>query len=82
MADITFSREQTQKMAYKIQRYMEKEHHIELEDFDAEFLVEFISHELGVHYYNQGINDAVAQLEVKMLDITDSLLCLEKPVQD
>ncbi len=44
--------------------------------------MEFISRELGAHYYNQGINDAIAQIEAKMLDVTDSLLWLEKPVQD
>ena len=82
MADITFTREQTQRMARKIQHYLEQEHSIELEDFDAEFLLEFISRELGAHYYNQGINDAIAQVEAKMLDITDSVLWLEKPVQD
>ncbi|MCB5308417.1 DUF2164 domain-containing protein [Yersinia massiliensis] len=82
MADITFTREQTQRMARKIQHYLEQEHSIELEDFDAEFLLEFINRELGAHYYNQGINDAIAQVEAKMLDITDSVLWLEKPVQD
>lgn len=82
MAEITFTREQTQRMARKIQHYLEQEHSIELEDFDAEFLLEFISRELGAHYYNQGINDAIAQVEAKMLDITDSVLWLEKPVQD
>ena len=82
MADITFTREQTQRMARKIQHYLEQEHCIELEDFDAEFLLEFISRELGAHYYNQGINDAIAQVEAKMLDITDSVLWLEKPLQD
>lgn len=82
MADITFTREQTQRMAHKIQRYMEQEHNFELEDFDAEFLLQFISRELGAHYYNQGVNDAIAQVEAKMLDITDSILWLEIPVQD
>jgi uncharacterized protein (DUF2164 family) len=82
VTEITFTREQTQHIAQKIQRYLAQEHHIELEDFDAEFLLEFISRELGAHYYNQGINDAIAQIEAKMLDITDSVLWLEKPVQD
>ena len=82
MADITFTREQTQRMARKIQDYLEQNLSIELEDFHAEFLLEFISRELGAHYYNQGINDAIAQVEAKMLDITDSVLWLEKPVQD
>ncbi|AKF38147.1 DUF2164 domain-containing protein [Yersinia enterocolitica] len=82
MADITFTREQTQRMTDKLQRYLEQEHNIELEDFDAEFLLQFISRELGAHFYNQGINDAIAQVEAKILDISDSILWLEKPVQD
>ena len=82
MADITFTREQTQRMARKIQDYLEQNLSIELEDFDAEFLLEFISRELGAHYYNQGINDAITKKKKKMLDITDSVLWLEKPVQD
>ncbi|CNG37266.1 DUF2164 domain-containing protein [Yersinia enterocolitica] len=82
MADITFTREQTQRMTDKLQRYLEQEHNIELEDFDAEFLLQFISRELGAHFYNQGINDAIAQVEAKILDLSDSILWLEKPVQD
>ncbi|HEI6903536.1 DUF2164 domain-containing protein [Yersinia enterocolitica] len=82
MANITFTREQTQRMTDKLQRYLEQEHNIELEDFDAEFLLQFISRELGAHFYNQGINDAIAQVEAKILDISDSILWLEKPVQD
>lgn len=82
MADITFTREQTQRMTDKLQRYLEQEHNIELEDFDAEFLLQFTSRELGAHFYNQGINDAIAQVEAKILDISDSILWLEKPVQD
>ncbi|HHL2560895.1 TPA: DUF2164 domain-containing protein [Yersinia enterocolitica] len=82
MADITFTREQTQRMTDKLQRYLKQEHNIELEDFDAEFLLQFISRELGAHFYNQGINDAIAQVEAKTLDISDSILWLEKPVQD
>ncbi|MGH1473951.1 DUF2164 domain-containing protein [Yersinia proxima] len=82
MADITFTREQTHRMTYKLQRYLEQEHNIELEDFDAEFLLQFISRELGAHFYNQGINDAIAQVEAKILDISDSILWLEKPVHD
>ncbi|CFR13939.1 DUF2164 domain-containing protein [Yersinia kristensenii] len=82
MADITFTREQTQRMTYKLQRYLEQEHNIELEDFDTEFLLQFISRELGAHFYNQGINDAITQIEAKMLDISDAILWLEKPVQD
>ncbi|HFQ6828140.1 TPA: DUF2164 domain-containing protein [Yersinia enterocolitica] len=82
MADITFTREQTQRMTDKLQRYLEQEHNIELEDFDAEFLLQFINRELGAHFYNQGINDAIAQVEAKILDISDSILWLEKPVQD
>ncbi|EMX2275303.1 DUF2164 domain-containing protein [Yersinia enterocolitica] len=82
MADITFTREQTQRMTDKLQRYLEQEHNIELEDFDAKFLLQFISRELGAHFYNQGINDAIAQVEAKILDISDSILWLEKPVQD
>ncbi|EOA2992676.1 DUF2164 domain-containing protein [Yersinia enterocolitica] len=82
MADITFTREQTQRMTDKLQSYLEQEHNIELEDFDAEFLLQFISRELGAHFYNQGINDAIAQVEAKILDISDSILWLEKPVQD
>ncbi len=82
MADITFTREQTQRMTDKLQRYLEQEHNIELEDFDAEFLLQFISRELGAHFYNQGIDDAIAQVEAKILDLSDSILWLEKPVQD
>ncbi|CNE58300.1 Uncharacterized conserved protein [Yersinia nurmii] len=82
MAEIVFNREQTRLMAQKIQRYLEREHKFELGDFEAEFLLDFFTQELGAHYYNQGIADAIAQVEAKMENMVDTLLWLEKPVHN
>ncbi|GAB7127417.1 DUF2164 domain-containing protein [Silvimonas sp. JCM 19000] len=80
MADITFSAEQSRVLKHKLRRYLETELDIELGDFDAEFLLEFISKTFGAHYYNQGVVDAMAVLEDKMDVLRDGLLMLEKPV--
>lgn len=80
MADITFSAEQSRVLKQKLRRYLETELDIELGDFDAEFLLEFISKTLGAHYYNQGVADAMAVLEDKVDVLRDGLMMLEKPV--
>ncbi len=80
MSDITFSREQTQRMTGKLQDYLRRELDIDLGDFDAEFLLDFFAKELGGYYYNQGMSDALAVIEEKMESVTDALTWLQKPV--
>lgn len=78
MSAIEFSKEEKAILVSKLQRYFTEELRQEIGQFDAEFLLEFFSHELGAYYYNQGLHDAQAALSVKMDDIHDAIYQLEQ----
>ena len=78
MSNIEFSPQQKALVIEKMQKYMQTELNIELEQFDADFLLDFISKEMGSLYYNQGLYDAQAVLADKMDTLTDAIYQLEK----
>ena len=78
MSKIEFSAQQKQLITTKLQKYMENELEVELGQFDAEFLMDFISKEMGSLYYNQGLYDAQAVLVQRMDSFTDAIYELEK----
>lgn len=80
MSEITFSRDQTAHMVDKLQKYLQRELDVEIGDFDAEFLLDFFAKELGVHFYNQGMADALRVVEEKTESLVDTLTWLQKPV--
>ncbi|MHA6308748.1 MULTISPECIES: DUF2164 domain-containing protein [Hafnia] len=80
MSEITFSRDQTAHMVDKLQKYLQRELDVEIGDFDAEFLLDFFAKELGAHFYNQGMADALRVVEEKTESLVDTLTWLQKPV--
>lgn len=80
MSKITFSRDQTAHMVDKLQKYLQRELDMEIGDFDAEFLLDFFAKELGAHFYNQGMADALRVVEEKTESLVDTLTWLQKPV--
>ena len=66
MLQIEFPPQQKEQLIQKLQKYMSKELEIELGQFDADFLLDFISKEMGSLYYNQGLYDAQIVLTDKM----------------
>ncbi|PWQ92340.1 DUF2164 domain-containing protein [Leucothrix pacifica] len=79
MADIEFSAEEKSVIVDKIQRYFDEELGQEIGGFDAEFLLDFFSHEVGAYYYNQGLNDAKGLIEERLTSLTDAIYEIEKP---
>ncbi|AMH18906.1 hypothetical protein M988_1627 [Hafnia paralvei ATCC 29927] len=80
MSEITFSRDQTAHMVDKLQKYLQRELDVEIGDFDAEFLLDFFAKELGAHFYNQGMADALRVVEEKTESLVDTLTWLQKPI--
>ncbi|MEP2651107.1 MAG: DUF2164 domain-containing protein [Paraglaciecola sp.] len=78
MSKIEFSPQQKQQIITKLQRYMSTELDVELGQFDADFLIDFISKEMGSLYYNQGLYDAQAVLVERVDSFTDAIYQLEK----
>ncbi len=62
----------------KLQKYFEDELQQEIGSFDAEFLLDFFSKEVGAYYYNQGLADALKSFESKMEDVGELVYQLEK----
>ena len=79
MAEITFSKEELAAITGRIQLYFREELDQELGQFDAQFLLEFFTEEIGGYFYNRGLYDAQALLNDKLEDISDALYQLEKP---
>lgn len=78
MSNIVFSNTQKEALVLKLQRYFDVELRLELEQFDAEFLLDFISKEMGAVFYNQGLYDAQAIVNDKIVDISDAIYDIEK----
>jgi uncharacterized protein (DUF2164 family) len=79
MKNIEFTKEQKMHIIYKIKHYFAAELHEEIGQFDAEFLMEFFAKEIGPYFYNQGLQDAHAAVEIQMDVLTDVLYTLEEP---
>ncbi len=78
MTDISFTKEEKELITRKIQLYFSEELNQQVGQFDAEFLLDFISRELGAYFYNRGLYDAQAALSAKLEDIQDSIYQLEQ----
>ena len=78
MSKIEFSSEQRAAMVQKLQSYFDSELDQELEQFDAEFLLDFFSKEIGSHFYNRGLHDARAVFESRIESIDDEIYAIEK----
>ena len=81
MALIEFSKEEKEVIVNQIQLYFREELEQKIGKFDAEFLLDFISEEIGAYYYNRGLYDAQTILESKVESITDAFYEIQKPTQ-
>lgn len=79
MANITLSDDVKHQLINKLQHYFEQELSIELGQFDADFLLDFIGDNFGSFFYNQGIYDAQQIINEKIDHISETLYELEKP---
>lgn len=78
MSEIKFSNEEKALIVAKLQGYFSEELKQPIGRFDAEFLIDFISEEIGGYYYNRGVYDAQTLVATKLEDIGDELLQLER----
>lgn len=78
MSEIKFSRAQKTAMVAKVQQYFDRELDQDIGDFDAEFLLDFFSRQIGGYYYNQGLDDAQTALAIQMDNINEAIDVLQK----
>jgi uncharacterized protein (DUF2164 family) len=78
MSDIEFTKEEKDLIVQKIQMYFHEELDSEIGQFDAQFLLDFFTEEVGSYFYNRGLYDARAIMEKRVEEIADSIYELEK----
>lgn len=81
MATIKFSQPEIDTITKRIQLYFSEELKQDIGRFDAEFLLDFFSQEIGPYFYNRGLQDAQAVLSNKLDELTYAISELEKPVE-
>jgi uncharacterized protein (DUF2164 family) len=81
MTPIKFSQPEIETIAKRIQLYFNEELKQDIGRFDAEFLLDFFSQEIGPYFYNRGLSDAQAVLSNKLDELSYSISELEKPVE-
>lgn len=70
---IQLDKERAKILIEKIQLYIQDEFGESIGELKAGFLLEFFINELGPSIYNQGINDAQAFIQDKLIDLESSL---------
>ncbi|MNU67855.1 hypothetical protein D3C71_572100 [compost metagenome] len=78
MTIVEFSKDEKAILVRKMQTYFADELQQQIGQFDAEFLLDFISSEIGPYYYNRGLYDAQTALNARVEDLQDSIYQLEK----
>lgn len=81
MMEIKFTEDEKAAIVRRIQLYFAEELRQELGRFDAEFLLDFFSGEIGAYFYNRGLYDAQAILSGKLDDLSESIYLLERPTE-
>ncbi|PTU30590.1 DUF2164 domain-containing protein [Stenotrophobium rhamnosiphilum] len=81
MPEIKFTADETAIIVKKIQLYFIEELKQEIGRFDAEFLLEFFSSEMGTYFYNRGLYDAQAILSSKLEEWSETIYQLERPTE-
>ena len=81
MTGMEFTRDEKEVLVQKLKRYLDQELDFQVGQFDAEFLLEFFSKEIGVYHYNRGLKDAQDVFKSKVENITDAIYELEIPTE-
>uniref|UniRef100_A0A2A4Z8I1 DUF2164 domain-containing protein n=1 Tax=OCS116 cluster bacterium TaxID=2030921 RepID=A0A2A4Z8I1_9PROT len=75
---IELSDDRKAELIHKIKQYFDGELGQEIGQFDAEFLLNFFTEELGTNIYNQALWDMQAQLKERFELMNDIIYQLEK----
>tara|TARA_E500000305_G_C3832328_1_gene147925 strand:- start:204 stop:458 length:255 start_codon:yes stop_codon:yes gene_type:complete len=81
MEDLKLTSEEKAVLVPKLIAYLGDELDVEAGQFDAEFLLDFLTKEAGAVLYNRGLEDAHAALAKHIDSFADVVYALEKPVE-
>ncbi|MAM71455.1 MAG: hypothetical protein CMP91_09965 [Gammaproteobacteria bacterium] len=82
MSDIKFTEEEKSRIIEKIKTYFEDELKQEIGQFDAEFLLDFFTKQIGPYFYNRGLYDARDILTQMAENIDEAIYAIEKDTAD
>ncbi len=78
MSEIKFSKEEKSAIVTRLKTYFADELDQDIGQFDAEFLLDFFSQEIGPYYYNRALYDAREILNGSVDAINEALYAIEK----
>ncbi|WP_293902650.1 DUF2164 domain-containing protein [Phenylobacterium sp.] len=81
MVKIELPKDSRDALARALSKYLKDDLDVEVNGFDAVFLLDFITETVGPHFYNQGLYDAQAILAKKTDEIGEAILGLEQAVK-
>ncbi len=81
MSQIEFSKAEKDTIVHKLQQYFKVELGQDIGQFDAEFLLDFFSEQIGPYYYNKGLHDARSVLTSRFEEITEAIYEIEQPTE-
>lgn len=81
MAKIEFSKDERTILVQRLRLYFKEELDQKIGQFDAEFLLDFLSEEIGPYFYNRGLYDAQAILVSRIENVNEAIYELEKPTE-
>ena len=81
MSIIEFTSVEKEILVAKIKRYFDNELGQDIEQFDAEFLLDFFTTEVGPYFYNRALADAQSLLEQNLESISEAFYQIEKPTE-
>lgn len=80
MQELKLTPEEKARLVPKLLSYLADELDVDAGQFDAEFLIDFLTREVGGALYNRGVLDAHAALSNHMDAFSEIIYQLEKPV--
>jgi uncharacterized protein (DUF2164 family) len=81
MAKIELEKPMHDALARALSAYLKDQLDLEVEGFDAVFLVDFIVERMGPVFYNRGLNDAQAIIRDRLEAVTEAIYEIERPVK-
>ena len=81
MTQIEFTEQEKAILVDKLKGYFNNELNQDIGQFDAEFLLNFMSKKIGVYHYNKGLKDAQDVFKSRVDSITDAIYELEVPTE-
>jgi uncharacterized protein (DUF2164 family) len=81
MSRIELTKDEKAVIVGRIKLYFHQELKQDIGSFDAEFLLDFFTDEIGAYFYNRGLYDARAVLERRLESIDEAIYEIEKPTE-